>query len=69
MSAQMIGAAVGALVGLTGFVFLRMLASKIEREKGEAGRQQALYLRMLAIVDVILMTALGAYAGPHALGG
>jgi hypothetical protein len=69
MSAELIGALAGAGVGLSGYLALRAIASKVEAEEGEAGRRKAAILRMVGIADVVLMTLIGAYVGPLALGG
>jgi hypothetical protein len=68
MSPHLIGAAAGAAVGLASGFFIRSIADKIEREKGEAGRSSVTFLRMIALIDIILLTLMGAFVGPLVLG-
>ena len=69
MNATLIGGLFGLLVGFSGFVVLRNVADRVEREQGASGRQKAQIFRMVAIVDLVVMTLVGAFAGPLALGG
>ena len=65
MSPNLVGALVGFIVGLMGFLFIRLAASRVESKGVTAEPQKAAQmLRLVAVVDLILFTVIGYFVGP-----
>lgn len=70
MSPNMIGALVGCIVGLAGFVFIRFAASRVESKGvGPEPSKTAGILRIVAFVDLVLFTVIGYFVGPMIVSG
>lgn len=70
MSSNILGAIVGFVVGLAGFLFIRLAASRVESKGvGPEPARTANILRKVAVVDLALFTALGYFVGPMIVAG
>ena len=70
MSASIVGALIGFVLGFAGFVVLRMAASRIETNKSVAnGQQIAKLLRGVALADWLLLIVMGFVLGPMVIDG
>ncbi len=68
LSPAMLGALVGAVLGLIGFASLRAVAARIENMKGANDpKTAAKVLRIAAIGDLILFPIVGFFVGPLVL--
>ncbi len=65
MSPNMIGAIVGFIVGLSGYLFIRLAARRVE-DKGVTAEpsKTAQMLRLVALLDLIIFTVAGWFIGP-----
>ena len=68
MSPNMVGALFGFLIGLSGFFFMRLAASRVE-SRGVTRQPEftARILRYAALFDLVLFTVLGWFLGPMLL--
>ncbi|MBU1213133.1 MAG: hypothetical protein KJ587_17960 [Alphaproteobacteria bacterium] len=65
LSPAMLGALVGAILGLIGFVSLRAVADRVETMKGTNDpKTAAQVLRIAAIGDLIIFPVVGFFVGP-----
>lgn len=70
MSPHVIGAIVGFVVGLMGFLFIRLAAYRVETKGvGPEPVKTAGMLRIVAIADLVLFTVLGFFVGPMIVSG
>lgn len=70
MSSNVLGAIVGFVVGLMGFLFIRLAASRVESKGvGPEPAKTAAILRTVAVVDLALFTVLGYFVGPMIVAG
>ena len=70
MSPQLVGAIVGFVVGLMGFVFIRVAASRVESKGvGPEPSKTAGILRTVAFIDLIVFTVVGYFIGPMIVTG
>jgi hypothetical protein len=70
MSPNMIGALVGFIVGLMGFIMIRMVASRVESQGiGKEPAKAAGILRMVALFDFIFFIVVGYFVGPMIVDG
>jgi len=68
LSPAMIGALAGAVLGLIGFVSLRVMATRIENMKDANDPKTASkVLRIAALGDLILFPIVGYFIGPLVL--
>jgi len=65
-----VGAIVGFIVGMMGFTFIRLAASRVESKGVTADpAKTAGLLRMVAVADLILFTVIGYFVGPMIVSG
>ncbi|MCH9806434.1 MAG: hypothetical protein K0U74_01760 [Alphaproteobacteria bacterium] len=65
MSPAMIGALVGAVLGVAGFISLRMVADRVEASKDATDpKTAASVLRIAAIGDLVIFPVVGYFVGP-----
>ena len=70
MTPHVIGAIVGFVVGLMGFLFIRLAAYRVETEGvGPEPAKTAGMLRIVAVADLVLFTVLGYFVGPMIVSG
>lgn len=70
MTPNMIGAAIGFVVGLMGFFFIRLAASRVESNGvGPEPAKTAAILRTVAWVDLVFFIAAGYFFGPMIVSG
>ena len=70
MSPSIAGAVVGFIVGMMGFLFIRLAAARVESKGVTAEPQKAArILRMVALADLILFTVIGFFVGPMIVSG
>ncbi len=70
MSPNMVGALIGFIVGLMGFITIRLVANRVESQGiGDDPSKAAGILRMVALVDFIFFIVLGYFVGPMIVGG
>jgi len=68
LSPAMIGALAGAVLGVIGFISLRVMATRIENMKeGNDPKTAANVLRIAALGDLILFPVVGYFIGPMVL--
>jgi hypothetical protein len=68
MSPQLIGAMIGAVMGLAAFIALRSVADRVERNDKENGARVAGILRTAAVAEIVILTLMGAFIGPLIFG-
>ena len=65
MSPNMVGALVGLAVGLIGYMYLRLAASRVESNGvGPEPEKTAKVLRTIAFVDLVVFVIAGYFVGP-----
>ena len=70
MSPHVVGAIVGFVVGMMGFLFIRLAAARVESKGvGPTPVKTAGMLRTVAIVDLVVFTVLGYFVGPMIVSG
>ena len=70
MSPNMVGALVGFVVGLMGFIMIRLVADRVEQNGISADPSRtAGVLRLVAVADFILFIVLGYVIGPMIVEG
>lgn len=68
LSPAMIGALVGAVLGILGYISLRSVADRIEHMKGTNDPQTAAkVLRIAALGDLVIFPVVGFFVGPMLL--
>jgi len=70
MSPNMVGALIGFIVGLMGFISIRLIANRVESQGiGAEPSKTAGILRMVALLDFIFFIIVGYFVGPMIVGG
>ncbi len=70
MSPNMVGALVGFVVGLMGYISIRMIANRVESQGiGAEPSKTASILRRVAFLDFIFFIIVGYFIGPLIVGG
>ncbi len=69
MSSTLVGAALGALIGVLSAILLRSIAVKVKARNGAGSQSGATMLNMTAIVLFLLLTGMGLFLGPLVMGG
>ena len=65
MSPNMIGALIGCVVGIMGFLFIRLAASRVESKGvGPEPTKTAGILRTVAWLDLVFFIVAGYFIGP-----
>lgn len=69
MTPGIVGAIIGFFIGLMGYLFIRLTASRIERNGvGQEPAKVARMLRLVALLDLIFFVVAGYFIGPYMAG-